>query len=370
MHTIPQTPAVTPLAFCALKPHELADVAHHRQTWLWHGYLGPGKVTALVSPPKTGKTTLLTHLLAAMAHGGELAGLAVAAGRALVVSEEAEADWDERCRRLGLGPHVQFVCRPFRGARPSEAQWAALVAGIDELHRREPLDLVVLDALAALLPGHAEANAPQLLDCLLPVQALAQRGVAVWLLHHPAKAKRADGQAARGTGALAGFCDVVLELSPLRRLRNRDRRRRLAGYSRYAETPRRLVIELSADGSGYQLGSDAEGALLVDEWAEVREVLEGAHEKLTQARLLAFWPSEGSRPERTTLSRWLVRAARQGLIRRGGKGTKSDPYVYWLAGREELLYPGESAGAAAKEAWRDRVAAETARRMGLTGAGW
>jgi hypothetical protein len=38
---------------------------------------------------------------------------------------------------------------------------------------RVALDLVVLDALATLLPGYAETSAPKMLDCLLPLQALA-----------------------------------------------------------------------------------------------------------------------------------------------------------------------------------------------------
>src|SRR5438094_453644 len=60
--------------------------------------------------------------------GGQLAGLAVAPGRAVVVSEEAAADWDSRCRQLRIGPNVRFICRPFKGARPTEAQWLALIA--------------------------------------------------------------------------------------------------------------------------------------------------------------------------------------------------------------------------------------------------
>src|SRR5437868_13730511 len=82
-----------------LRPSELAQAAPPRLSWLWHGYLAPGKVTALISPPKSGKTTLVSHLLARFAQGGQLAGLAVAPGRAIVVSEEAASDWDARCRQ-------------------------------------------------------------------------------------------------------------------------------------------------------------------------------------------------------------------------------------------------------------------------------
>src|SRR5439155_4173994 len=102
------------------------------------------------------------------------------------------------CRQLGLGPNVQFLCRPFHGARPTDAQWFALIASLEAFHRQEGLHLVVLDALATLLPGYTETSAPKMLDCLLPLQALANLGLAVWLLHHPAKGKRDDGQTARG----------------------------------------------------------------------------------------------------------------------------------------------------------------------------
>ncbi|HEV3203609.1 MAG TPA: AAA family ATPase, partial [Gemmataceae bacterium] len=178
-----------------LRPADLAIAGEPHLSWLWDGYLLRRKVTALISPPKAGKTTLLSHLLARFAQGGQLAGRAVAPGRALVVSEEAASDWDARCRKLALGPGVQFLCRPFRGARPTDAQWFALVARLEILHRQETLDLVVLDALATLLPGYAETCAPKMLDCLLPLQALANEGPALWLVHHPAKGKRADGQA-------------------------------------------------------------------------------------------------------------------------------------------------------------------------------
>ena len=192
-----------------LRPGELAGAGGPRLSWLWDGYLAPRKVTALISPPKSGKTTLLSHLLARSAQGGLLAGRAVVPARGLVVSEEAASDWDARCRRLGLGQNVQFLCRPFPGARPTDAQWVSLVPGLEALHRQEALDLVVLDALAALLPGHAETYAPRMLDCLLPLQALANLRPAVWLLHHPAKLKRQDGQTSRGSnGDLSGNPDT------------------------------------------------------------------------------------------------------------------------------------------------------------------
>ncbi|MBI3823628.1 MAG: AAA family ATPase [Planctomycetes bacterium] len=305
--------------------------------------------------------TCTSHLLGRLAQGGQLAGLAVAPGRAIVVSEEAESDWAARCRQLALGQNVQFLCRPFQGARPTDAQWFSLIASLEALHRQEALDLVVIDALAALLPGYAESCAPKLLDCLLPLQALANLGPAVWLVHHPAKDKRGDGQTARGSGALSGFADIVMEMSCCRRLRSRDRRRRICAYSRYVETPRHLIIELNGDGTDYLVRTDAVGTPVVQTWPEVHEVLANATEKLTQQDMLQRWPVEEGAPDRSTLLRWLKRATQQGLICCSGTGYRSTPFRYWLPDREPLLWPGNNASPAEQQAWRDRCAAHYGR---------
>src|SRR5438067_9462298 len=120
--------------------------------WLWTGYLAGGVVTLLTSRWKAGKTTLLSVLMAKMAVGGELAGSAVAAGRALVVSEESPEMWRRRGERLGFGPHLAFLCRPFRG-KPSADEWQALLNRLAEEHARRVVDLAVSDPLAAFLPG-------------------------------------------------------------------------------------------------------------------------------------------------------------------------------------------------------------------------
>jgi hypothetical protein len=57
--------------------------------WLWRGYLAPGAVTLLTGQWKAGKTTLASVLLARLKTGAELAGLPLAPGRAIVISEES-----------------------------------------------------------------------------------------------------------------------------------------------------------------------------------------------------------------------------------------------------------------------------------------
>jgi hypothetical protein len=154
MNTETQTPTEQGFPVRPLRPAELAESQKSDLVWLWRGFLAAHKVTALVSPPKSGKTTLQSILLARFGQGSQLADLPVAAARVLVVSEEAPADWDARCRRLAIGQHVQFLCRPFHGARPTDAQWLALIAHLEAMQRRDGLDLLVIDPLATLLPGY------------------------------------------------------------------------------------------------------------------------------------------------------------------------------------------------------------------------
>src|SRR5262249_38143994 len=76
--------------------------------WVWRGYLARGSVTLLTSLWKAGKSTLLAHLVKAMGQGDELAGLPVAAGKVLIVSEESAALWASRRDKIDIGDHALF----------------------------------------------------------------------------------------------------------------------------------------------------------------------------------------------------------------------------------------------------------------------
>jgi hypothetical protein len=335
-------------------------------TWLWHGYLGLGKVTLLTSQWKSGKTTLLALLLARLQQGGELAGLSVARGKALVISEESEADWRTRCQHLGIRDHVDLLCRPFT-TQPTMDQWLALIETAAGLHERQGTDLVVIDSLAQFLPAHSENSAGALLECLTPLQPLATAGMSVFLMHHPYKGTPLAGQAARGSGALLGFADILLEMGYLSRPDDLDRRRRLAAYSRYNETVRHLLMELTADGRDYVVLQSGWEASVGESWQAVLNTLTTAHRKLTRQEILDKWSDDFEKPEATTLWRWLNRAVAMGQVRQEGTGRPGDPFRYWLPSREEMLYPD---GGTKEElnAWNARVMSEVLERLELENA--
>jgi hypothetical protein len=337
------------------------DATSAAADWLWHGYLAAGATTLLTSPWKAGKTTLLAALLSWMRDGGTLAGGAVRPGKALVLSEESAAQWNGRRARFAFGPHVCWICRPFRG-KPTAEQWRALVAHIDALHQRHGFALLVIDALAEFLPGRAENDAAAVLAALLPLQLLTSAGVAVLLLHHPRKQASADGQWARGSGALTGHVDIVIEMRYFSPASSDDRRRTLLAYSRYGETPRRRVIELSSTGTDYESLGDLADEEYRRGWSVLRLVLEQAAKKLTRTELHEAWPTEEAAPTAVTLWRWLERGVAEGTMLRDGKGERNEPYRYWLRGQEEK-WAREPWGEAAQQA-----AMDTARR--LMGGGW
>jgi AAA domain len=293
--------------------------------WLWHGLIAAGKVTLFTSLWKSGKTTLLAHFLARLRTGGEFLGQAVAPGGSLIVSEEPRDLWPERRRRLGLGTELGVLTRPFAG-RPTLANFQSLHDQIIDLRRERPLDLVVFDSLAMFLPARTENDAGVMVDALAPFLALADAGLAVWLLHHPAKGDPALGQAARGSGALMASVDIILEMrhpggDPF------TRRRKLFGWSRYTETPRQLQIELSPDGTRYDRLPDGPDEFHAH-WDMLRTLFGSAAGPLTRQQIWAAWPEGVARPHEATLWRWLDRAVELGLAVRIGKGTKTESFRY------------------------------------------
>jgi AAA domain len=294
--------------------------------WLWHGLLGPGKLTLLTSLWKFGKTTLLSHLLAQRRTGGDFLGLSVTKGTSMVLSEEAPDLWQRRFDCHGLGAETTVLCRPYR-SRPTVGQLTKLCSKIVECKEDRP-DLVVFDTLSYFLPSHDENSARVMATALTPFAALAQAGVAVLLLHHPTKGEPPLGQAARGSGALLAAVDIFLEMrhpggNPF------SRRRRLFGWSRYDETPRQVLIELGADGKTYERLPDASDDFH-EHWDIVRQILTGA-EPLSLQVIRAAWPPSHRLPHPGTLWRWLDRAVELGLAIRTGKGSKVEPHRYALA---------------------------------------
>lgn len=299
--------------------------------WLWHGYLAKGAMTLLTSRWKAGKTTLLSVLLARMATGGQLAGLPVAKAKATVVSEERLENWRSRHERLRFSDNLVLLCRPF-SARPTAETWLALIEHLEGLGRQQQVEFVAIDPLAQFLPGPVENDSLAMLDALKPLERLLAANMCVLLLHHPRKKPAAAGQAARGGATLCASVDVLMEMRLPSATHPLDRRRELLAWSRYADTPRERVIELSADGRDY-FESQTAPTHRAAEYLEVAcRLLATPPRHLTRRQMLDAWPVGEPKPHPSLLWRTLEAAVRSGRLEQEGAGRRRDPFRYFLSG--------------------------------------
>lgn len=326
---IPETHVMPTLTFDLRPMDQLADPDDPTgpTRWLWDGYLARGNLTLLTSQWKAGKTTLIAGLLRAMAAGGPFLGRPAAPGRAVVVSEESPDHWAERVRAVPVGPHARLVSRPFP-LRPTLEQWFELVARVEAVSAPEPVDLLVVDTLAAFLPGRTDSDPVAVLDFLAPLRLLSKSGAAVLVLHHPRKKAAEEGSAARGSGPLLGAVDVVLELHRVSQLPTDANRRRLVGRSRLAGTPPALAYEWTPGTADFRAVDDVADVRFRENWDQVAGAL-GAGPR-THREVLAGWPADRPPPSAPQLYEWLGRAVRDGRAVRTGAGTKTNPFRFAL----------------------------------------
>jgi hypothetical protein len=245
---------------------------------------------------------------------------------------------------------VQWFCKPFQG-KPTAEQWLNLLVQVGRMHDQKPVDLLAIDSLANLAAMRTENDAAEMLTAVAPLQRLTSRGVSVLLCHHPRKGPVIPGQAARGSGALSAYVDIILEMHPVCRRNPKDRRRRLQGYSRYPATPPSWVIEWTADGANYlALGPSAEPDFARG-WPVLQALLANAECPMTRRDIMRAWPDTAPTPAKQTLWRWLSRVVREGQVLQHGSGTCSDPYQYSLP---DMI-----------EKWQANFLADFARRLDM-----
>jgi hypothetical protein len=162
----------------------------------------------------------------------------------VVVSEEPAGLWAARRDALGLTDAVRVIPRGSL-VRPTADEWTAFVAHLTAHLEADPADVVVFDSLAALWPVADENNATEVTRAMAPLHLLC-RGRAVLLSHHIRKCDGREGTAARGSGALGAFVDIMLEMRRGRaKLDGHRTGRVLTGYGRFDDIPAEWPIELT-----------------------------------------------------------------------------------------------------------------------------
>lgn len=294
-------------------------------TWLWEGYLAVGAITELVGMWKSGKTTLLCHLVKAMETGGMFCGMPLSRCKVLVITEEHSSLWAERRDDLGIGDNVWFTFRPFLG-KPDLKTWRLYIAYVANLVKMHQFDLVVLDPLTSQAPIENENDSAEMTTVIVEFRRIIEVGASMLVAHHPGKSTTGQGKSSRGSGALPGFVDILLEFGRFAPDRAEDTRRVLVGMSRYKDTPPEVVIELADEGY-IATGTKADSTA-----ADRGEIILGLLSDMPVSRdaIRQSWPEECAvpRPGDTILKKTLQTLEREGRLVVTGSGKRGEPYLY------------------------------------------
>ena len=206
--------------------------------WLATPVLPRAALVALYAPGGDGKSMLAMGLAAAIAHGGDLAGIECKYGATIYLDAE-NGPWEihRRVHTLGLPPS---------GVRIADAgaldlrRDHALVA---ELASEKP-DLLVLDSFRSMTPGLDENDTSQTARVLDPLRRLAHdTGVTILLIHHANK----SGREFRGASSIRDSVDALWHLG--RHEGDDDNQRRFLHNKkmRVATDGERLWLRLAVD---------------------------------------------------------------------------------------------------------------------------
>lgn len=302
--------------------------------WIWPNYVAKGTMTLFTALWKAGKSTLVRHLLQDLHRGGGLVPGPLDDLRVLVMSEETCDQWCRARDAFELDDDRVQIVRHNIHTRPNLKEWIELwVEPIFEKVTREGIELVVIDTISAFWSVKDENSAVEVGDALRPLRAFTDAGVAVLLIHHPPKSETTFDNAARGSGALSGFPDLLMTMGKLDGANDDDRRRVLKVKGRFDELPPETVIELTDDG--YVVIGGRHDAKATDLAEIVVGILPAADtDGMTYEQVRDAWPTDGTRPGVTAL-RGLLNST-TGQWERTGKGVKNSPHRYRLTARDSF----------------------------------
>ena len=301
-----------------------------RQNWTWEGFLKADGISLLSASWKVGKTTLLSRLLLAFGRGGTFLDLPIIKTNVLYITEENEGEWVERRDKLGIGDHVHVLSQPF-DYKPAAGDWFVWLSFLNDYCRANQIGFTVFDTVSTFWPIKNENDASEVNSALMPMRKLA-KGQSISVVHHLAKFDRGDGTGTRGSGALCGFADVITEMRRFGKEgdddSDDDRRRVLTSFSRWEETPRKLVIRLMDDGTDYEAEGDGQQVKAERLAAELVKILPERDPGITADDAHELLP-EAIRPKRAKVMQELQSGAAVGAWQASGTGRKGDPRRFW-----------------------------------------
>src|SRR5207249_10415484 len=185
------------------------------------------------------------------------------------LTEEPVWTVDEKVKQWALDDSILWL----QHTETAEMKWATVVEEAVQAAKEAEAKLLIVDTLPqwAQLRGETENHSGEMLAAVRPLQIAAQKhGLAVLILTHHRKSEGDYGTRIRGSGALPGAVDIILELErPKKREEDREGYRIVRTESRFKATPPELLIKLNPEG--YVLVNDVRPADLASQAAITRQ---------------------------------------------------------------------------------------------------
>jgi predicted ATP-dependent serine protease len=294
---------------------EVLSSGNEETPWLVLGYVSLGALTLWSGWPKVGKSTLLFALISALQEGTSFLELPTTQSGVLLLTEERRGTLATKVERWNLNGSVHHL----RRHQALGESWEGVVRTAAAHCREHRLGVLVVDTFSEWARVSNENEAGEILGLIAPLQEAAAEGLAVQVVAHQRKSPGRYGEAVRGSNALAGAVDVIVELERVASFRDPSMRV-LKAVSRYDETPEDLVVALTDEG--YEVRGDSEHAQADEDRRRVFEAIQNAGSG-NRAELAELTDLPGA-----TVARHGNALHEDGKVGRTGTGRKGDAYVW------------------------------------------
>ena len=310
---------------------QVAEATPARTDWTVYPWAAKGAITEIDGKIKAaGKTTLVSHMVAAKLDGAPFMGQPTSKGPVVWLTEQMDASLRKVLERAGLTEREDLHILPWYAA--AGMPWAQVAKAARGKAGEVEADMLVVDTLGqfAGIRGDGENSAGDALDAMKPLQEAAAGGLAVVFTRHERKGGGEVGESGRGSSAFGGAVDIILSV---RRAEGNVRPtvRVIESLSRFDETPDKLVVELTE--RGYRSLGDA--TAFAEKEAE-GAILEALPSKPGNAMVTADVLDKLKEQDikRTVATNALAKLSDAGVVLRVGEGKKGNPYRYYKPTRE------------------------------------
>ena len=308
---------------------DIYNAAPESPAWLWHGYLAEGAVTLLAGRHKGGKSTLLFSLMRAFVDGHtRFLNHDLKPGPVVLLTEEAPGTLRPKLEQItheGM-QQLRVLCRD--DITPNRPSWEAAVreAGMEAIDHGARI--VIIDTFAFWSQITDENDSAIMQNAVAVLAELTAMGLSVVIVHHHRKGTSLEaGDSIRGSTALQGAVDLIVELFRVEDDEVITSQRELRAIGRYPEIPEIMRIQLEGDGLYRVVAEGTREEVLELTWKErvAAYLSDNYAEKHTQSQIRNALSPENPEKAKGRVHATLRQLLDEGFIQKVGEG-KNDGY--------------------------------------------